>query len=227
MILHHLKLTCQLFEISVSKSAPMTAWPQLSCCNIALYDIPTLVLQIVESCSKNTIKSIRWCKQVLIQKVTFSTNKKLLTQADTQPCVKTETSMSRQDNLASQERIVVNGRHCVDTEKSLCTQGNGCVNTTQHCLIGVHIGFVHWYMFSCIRLCQELFFSWERYFLNKNMFVVFWYKVKSLHHPILYHVKVWWHCQFLHPKTRQKTDVHWWGQKLTSCKRITYVNYKL
>ena len=38
--------------------------------------------------------------------------------------------MSRQDNLASQERVVVNGRHCVDTEKSLCTQGNGCVNTT-------------------------------------------------------------------------------------------------
>ena len=34
------------------------------------------------------------------------------------------------DNLASQERIVVNGRHCVDTEKSLCTQENGCVNTT-------------------------------------------------------------------------------------------------
>ena len=38
--------------------------------------------------------------------------------------------MSRQDNLASQERIVVNGRHFVDTEKSLCAQGNGCVNTT-------------------------------------------------------------------------------------------------
>ena len=38
--------------------------------------------------------------------------------------------MSRQDNFASQERTVVNGRHCVDTEKSLCTQGNGCVNTT-------------------------------------------------------------------------------------------------
>ena len=38
--------------------------------------------------------------------------------------------MSRQDNLASQERVVVNGRHCVDTEKSLCSQGNGCVNTT-------------------------------------------------------------------------------------------------
>ena len=44
-----------------------------------------------------------------------------MTQADTQPCVNTEKSMSRQDNLASQERIDVNGRHCVDTEKSLCT----------------------------------------------------------------------------------------------------------
>ena len=43
-------------------------------------------------------------------------------QADTQPCVNTEKSMSRQDNLASQERVVVNGRHCVDTEKSPCTQ---------------------------------------------------------------------------------------------------------
>ena len=53
-----------------------------------------------------------------------------MTQADTQPCVNTEKSMSGQDNLASQERVVVNGRHCVDTEKSLCTQGNGCVNTT-------------------------------------------------------------------------------------------------
>ena len=38
--------------------------------------------------------------------------------------------MSRQENLASEERVVVNGRHCVDTEKSLCTQGNGCANTT-------------------------------------------------------------------------------------------------
>ena len=45
--------------------------------------------------------------------------KKLLTQADTQPCVNTEKSMSRQDNLASQERVVVNEKHCVDTE-SLC-----------------------------------------------------------------------------------------------------------
>ena len=54
--------------------------------------------------------------------------KKLLTQADTQPCVNTGKSISRQDNLASQERVVVNGRHCVDTQKSLRTQGNGCVN---------------------------------------------------------------------------------------------------
>ena len=37
-----------------------------------------------------------------------------MTQADTQPCVNTEKAMSRQDNLASQERVVVNGRHCVD-----------------------------------------------------------------------------------------------------------------
>ena len=38
--------------------------------------------------------------------------------------------MSKHDNLASQERAVVNGRHCVDTEKALCSQRNGCVNTT-------------------------------------------------------------------------------------------------
>ena len=38
--------------------------------------------------------------------------------------------MRTQDNLANQEKVVVNGRHCVDTEKSLCTQGNRCVNTT-------------------------------------------------------------------------------------------------
>ena len=40
--------------------------------------------------------------------------------------------MSRQDNLASQEKVVVNGRHCVDIEKSLCSQENGCVNTTSY-----------------------------------------------------------------------------------------------
>ena len=60
-----------------------------------------------------------------------------MTQADTQPCVNTEKSMSRQDNLASQERVIVNRRHCVDTE-SLCTQGNGCVNTTK--TFQVHFG---------------------------------------------------------------------------------------
>ena len=38
--------------------------------------------------------------------------------------------MSTQDNLANQAKVVVNGKHCVDTEKSLCTQGNWCVNTT-------------------------------------------------------------------------------------------------
>ena len=37
--------------------------------------------------------------------------------------------MSTQDNLSNQEEVVVNERHCVDTEKSPCTQGNWCVNT--------------------------------------------------------------------------------------------------
>ena len=52
--------------------------------------------------------------------------------------------MSTQDILANQEKVAVNGTHSVDTEKSLCTQGNWCVNTTG---------------FSCVRLCQEFFLS--------------------------------------------------------------------
>ena len=64
-----------------------------------------------------------------------------MTQAETRkPCVETEKFMSTQDNLANQEKVAVNGTHYVDTEKSLCTQGNWCVNTT-YCLIGIHIGF--------------------------------------------------------------------------------------
>ena len=83
---------------------------------------------------------------------------KLLTQADTRkPCVETEKSMSTQDILASQEKVAVNGTHSVDTEKSLCTQGNWCVKTTlidwyTHRFLCVDAGF------SCVRLCQELFF---------------------------------------------------------------------
>ena len=65
--------------------------------------------------------------------------------------------MSIQDNLANQEKVVVNGRHCVDTEKSLCTQGNWCVNRTffdwfTHRFLCVDTGF------SCVRLYQEFFF---------------------------------------------------------------------
>ena len=63
-------------------------------------------------------------------------------------------SMSTQDNLANQEKVVVNVRDCVDREKSLCTQGNWCVNTTlfDWCLC-FDTGF------SCVRPCQEFFFS--------------------------------------------------------------------
>ena len=46
-----------------------------------------------------------------------------VTQADTRkPCVDTEKSMSTQDNLASQEKIVVNGRHslCGHRKVNLC-----------------------------------------------------------------------------------------------------------
>ena len=66
--------------------------------------------------------------------------------------------MSAQDNLANREKVVVNGKHCVDTEKSLCTQLNWYVNTTlfdwcTHRFLCVGTGF------SCVRLCQEFFFS--------------------------------------------------------------------
>ena len=67
---------------------------------------------------------------MFLSRINFLNQKKFLTQDDTQPCNNTEKPMSRQDNLASQERVVVNERHCMDAEKSLCTQGNGCVNTT-------------------------------------------------------------------------------------------------
>ena len=48
--------------------------------------------------------------------------------------------------------------HSVDTEKSLCTQGNWCINATlfdwyTHRFLCVDKGF------SCVRLCQEFFFS--------------------------------------------------------------------
>ena len=66
-------------------------------------------------------------------------------------------SMSTHDNLASQEKVVVNRRHCVDTEKFLFTQGNRCVNTTlfdwcTHRFLRVETWL------SCVRLCQEFFF---------------------------------------------------------------------
>ena len=50
--------------------------------------------------------------------------------------------MSTQDNLASQEKIVVNGRHslCGNRTADLCVLKNIGV-LTQHCLTSVHIGF--------------------------------------------------------------------------------------
>ena len=66
--------------------------------------------------------------------------------------------MSTQDILANQEKVAVNSAQSVDTEKSLCTQGNWCVNTTlfdwyTHKFLCVDTGF------SYVRLCQEFFFS--------------------------------------------------------------------
>ena len=50
--------------------------------------------------------------------------------------------MSTQDNLASQEKIVVNQRHslCGHREVDLCVLKE-IVVLTQHCLTSVHIGF--------------------------------------------------------------------------------------
>ena len=50
--------------------------------------------------------------------------------------------MSTQDNLASQEKIVVNGRHSLSGYRKvdLCALKEIGVQI-QHCLIGVHIGF--------------------------------------------------------------------------------------
>ena len=67
--------------------------------------------------------------------------------------------MSTQDNLASQEKIVVNGRHslcghrkvdlCVLKEIGVLTLFDWCT----HGFLRVGTGF------SCVRLCQEFFFS--------------------------------------------------------------------
>ena len=65
--------------------------------------------------------------------------------------------MSAQDNLANQEKVVVNGRYCVET-KSLCVLKETDVQI-QHCLIGVNIKFLCVDTgFSCARPCQEFFF---------------------------------------------------------------------
>ena len=66
--------------------------------------------------------------------------------------------MTTQDNLVNQEKVVANGRRCVDTKQSLRIQGNWCVNTTlsdwcTHRFLCVDTGF------SCVRLCQEFFFK--------------------------------------------------------------------
>ena len=47
--------------------------------------------------------------------------------------------MNTQDNLASQEKIVVNGRQSLCGHKKVNLKEIGV--QIQHCLIGVHIGF--------------------------------------------------------------------------------------
>ena len=69
--------------------------------------------------------------------------------------------MGTQDNFSQSKEM---GRHCVNTVKSLCTQGNRCVDTTLFDwleLSCVHIGFcvLPDTGFSCVSLCQEFFSS--------------------------------------------------------------------
>ena len=69
--------------------------------------------------------------------------------------------MSTQDNLASQEKIVVNGRYslCGHRKVDLCVlkeigvQIQHLFDWCTHRFLCVGMGF------SCIRLCQEFFFS--------------------------------------------------------------------
>ena len=68
--------------------------------------------------------------------VIFSTKKILVTQVDIRkPCVNTGRSVSTQDNLASQEKIFVNGRHILSGQRKvdLCVLKEIGV-LTQHCL---------------------------------------------------------------------------------------------
>ena len=71
--------------------------------------------------------------------------------------------MSTQDNSARQEKIVVNGRHnlCGHRKVDLCVlNSRKLICKYNICLISVHIGFLCVGTgFSCVRLCQEFFFS--------------------------------------------------------------------
>ena len=78
--------------------------------------------------------------------------------------------MSTQGNLANQEKVVVNGIYC--GYKTLCTQGNWCVNAT------LFDWYTHRFLcvdtsFCCVRLCKESSsLKWRKLFFTKNMFVV-------------------------------------------------------
>ena len=66
----------------------------------------------------------------------------------------------------------------MDTEKYLCTQGNGCVNTTlfdwcTHRFCALIHGFLAQ---GCVK--SSFLVENQSYFLNKNMFVVF-FDIKS------------------------------------------------
>ena len=65
--------------------------------------------------------------------------------------------MSTQDNLANQEKVVVNGKYCVKTE-SLCVLKEIDV-LIQNCLIGVNIKFlcVDTGFFLCKAVSRVLF----------------------------------------------------------------------
>ena len=70
-------------------------------------------------------------QELLSKNVTFSTKIELVTQAYTKiPCVNTEKPMGTQDNFSQSKQGCCKWETLVDTENSLSTQGNLCIDTT-------------------------------------------------------------------------------------------------
>ena len=74
--------------------------------------------------------------------------------------------------LANRKEVVVNWGTLVNTENSLCSQGNLCIDTTffdWYKLCGVHKGFCVLTQGFLCKLVSWVLFSRESYFLDKNV----------------------------------------------------------